>query len=202
MYWDLGWKTLREREFAANQAEPENQAGLVPGPDPVKKIHFPPKKNGTYPNACSPRERTAWCVNTCPRKGGITLYSIRKTIGRSFCQIWIFSKWIWIWMEIWIYLVLKDPAKKDLKLWKLVQILFGSVLTSEQSIFREIQAQFIYFWTDFDHLEIPHLQSQNENWGANAICFFSTPNLKFLLRFLGDLPSHASKPIARIQGWL
>ena len=27
-----------ELEFAANRAEPENQAGLVPGPDPDQKI--------------------------------------------------------------------------------------------------------------------------------------------------------------------
>ena len=26
--------TRRERELAQNQAEPENQAGLIPGPDP------------------------------------------------------------------------------------------------------------------------------------------------------------------------
>ena len=42
--------TLRERELAANQAESENQAGLVPDPGPAKKISiFSPRKDGNRP---------------------------------------------------------------------------------------------------------------------------------------------------------
>ena len=58
-----------ELEFAANRAEPENQAERVPGPDPDQKFKFKNffSKNQIRHYARSPRERTACCVNICPR---------------------------------------------------------------------------------------------------------------------------------------
>ena len=59
-----------ELNLAANQAEPEKQAGLVPGPDPQQiKIKNFFLKNQIQLNARSPRERKACCVNICLRKG-------------------------------------------------------------------------------------------------------------------------------------
>ena len=42
-FQDKKLNTRRERELAANQAKPENQAGPVPGPDHDQKENF--KKN-------------------------------------------------------------------------------------------------------------------------------------------------------------
>ena len=60
-----------ELELAANRAEPENQAELVPGLDPDQKYKFKNffSKNQTYPIACSARERATWFTNICPKKG-------------------------------------------------------------------------------------------------------------------------------------
>ena len=63
--------TRVELKLAANRAEPENQAELVPGPDPDQKLKlqilFSKIQIGHY--ACSPLKRTDCCINICPRKG-------------------------------------------------------------------------------------------------------------------------------------
>ena len=63
--WEL------EFELVANWAETENQAGLVTAldPDQKKNCEFF-SKNQIRNYACSARERTACCVNICPRKVG------------------------------------------------------------------------------------------------------------------------------------
>ena len=63
--------TRGELELDANRVEPENQAEFAPGPDPDQKIKFPIffSKNQIRHYACSPRKRTACCVNVCPKKG-------------------------------------------------------------------------------------------------------------------------------------
>ena len=50
-----------ELELAENQAEPENQAGPVPGPDhdPKKKFQHFFSKNQTWASASSARERAS-----------------------------------------------------------------------------------------------------------------------------------------------
>ena len=59
-----------ELKLAVYQDKPENQAELVPGPDPDQKnisIFF--SKNQIRHLPCSERKRTAWFLNICPRKG-------------------------------------------------------------------------------------------------------------------------------------
>ena len=53
-----------ELELAANQAEPENQAGPVPGPDHDQNQKFSFfSKNQTFSIAFSARKRAAWFIN-------------------------------------------------------------------------------------------------------------------------------------------
>ena len=68
-------------ELAANRAGPENQAGLVPGPDEKK---FSPE-NQIRHYARSPRKMTAWCVNQCmSEKRGVSLFTL--TVKHPVCK--------------------------------------------------------------------------------------------------------------------
>ena len=82
------FNTRRELEldYAKNQAEPENQAGLVPGPEPDPEENFF-SKNQIRHYALSPRERTAWFINICPKKGRITFDTNRVTPCMSSIEL-------------------------------------------------------------------------------------------------------------------
>ena len=79
-----------ENKLTANQAQPENQAGPVRGPDrDQKNVNFF-SKNQTYPISCSARERAAWFINICPRKG-VSLSPVKTSSETNFCRWSIMS---------------------------------------------------------------------------------------------------------------
>ena len=84
-------KTCRERELAPNQAEPENQAGYIPGTDPViNNFNILLQKIEPDPLLVQHIKGQPAVSTYVQEKGGITFYSIRETpcrmsFGDSIC---------------------------------------------------------------------------------------------------------------------